>query len=85
MFIVGFLIFALGMTLMLPSIVLNASGANIKTKWQATSFIIGNVVGDLSRSNLQNDFSKTNLLSQLPAVLVVIGLVLMILAFVLRF
>lgn len=83
LFIAGFLIFAFGMILLLPSIVLSAASSNIQTKGQAVSLIVGNIVKDLSGTN-PNDLTKANLLSKLPALLVAIGLMLMLISFILK-
>lgn len=82
LFTAGFLVLAFGIILLLPSIVLNASGTNIQTKGQAVSLIVGNVVKDLSAN--PDDINKAGLLSKLPALLVVIGLILMALSFLLK-
>lgn len=78
----GFLIFALGIVLSLPAIILNASASDVQTKTEAVTFIVGNVVKD-ARSI--NSYSPSSLLGRIPSLLIVIGLVLMLIAFLFRF
>lgn len=83
LFMSGFLIFSFGMVLLLPSIIIDAAGSNIQTKGQAMSFILGNVAKNLNTN--ANDFSRANLLQKLPSLLVLVGLVLMVISFLIRF
>lgn len=87
LFLLGFLVFALGIVLSLPTIVLNAAGSDIQTKGQAITFIAGNVVKDVSSLSSKDSYTgenQTSFLSKIPSLSIVIGLVLILLAFLLK-
>lgn len=82
LFFVGFLVFALGIVLSLPTIILNASASNPQTKTEAVTLIVGNVVKDVSS---MNSYSPSSLFGKIPSLLVLIGVVLMAIALLFKF
>jgi hypothetical protein len=82
--ILGFMIFALGIILSLPAMVIDASKSPLQTNGQAMSFIMGNVVKQVS-SMKDAGKSPLSFLHILPVILILVGLALMLIAIILHF
>ena len=79
-FMSGLLVFSFGILLMLPSIVMNTSGSEIKTTSQAFGTITGNVMKEIGSID-----TEASTLSKIPAWLVIIGLILMAIPLLFKF
>ena len=79
-FMSGLLVFSFGILLMLPSIVMNTSGSEIKTTSQAFVTITGNVMKEIGSID-----TEASTLSKIPAWLVIIGLILMAISLLFKF
>lgn len=85
LFLAGFMLFSFGIMFVLPTIIMNASSEAINTKTEALTFFAGHVIKEVSTINAKDESMPSTLIGVIPALLVLVGLILMALAFILRF